>query len=437
MPSWGRFRAASCRLVSRQCQMHGWGQKHMGRVRNRQVGSREGADECRGWAKHALSISAWEQRNKMAKLHISLTIPDLLLMCVMHLETAHEWFKHLADRFEMKTSDVSQREASCNPRRPRGCSQAARVRSDHKPEIAKVTEPCDSTHREWKCDVRSRGRVEKRDRRGKRATGWTGEQEAAVRELGEEAVDATTRSISLAVMLSSQDDNSRDVGVPCTCITLREPQSTRPAASDTAADAVTPNTTSAEPPEPVGMSHELQNELHKSMGSYPGSRGKNDDSRGPGAHCMCITAESPQTASPTASEVAADAANPNTTSAGPTGPVGASHKPWDELQSEAGRDIDKEVEREGEQGERPKGRASEKVATAKGPGEEAMDQGADSVSLAAPASSPVDATTTLPSVLLEGERENQVTSGSMGVHDDTADVQGDALRHTSDTRTGQ
>ncbi|KAF9231177.1 hypothetical protein BU15DRAFT_56484, partial [Melanogaster broomeanus] len=52
-------------------------------------------------------LKAWEQRNKMAKLPIMLTIPDSLLMCITHLETAREWFQRLADRFETKSSDVT------------------------------------------------------------------------------------------------------------------------------------------------------------------------------------------------------------------------------------------------------------------------------------------------------------------------------------------
>ncbi|KAF9232119.1 hypothetical protein BU15DRAFT_55351, partial [Melanogaster broomeanus] len=52
-------------------------------------------------------LKAWDQRNTMAKLIISITIPDSLLMCIMHLETAHEQFKYLANRFETKKNDVT------------------------------------------------------------------------------------------------------------------------------------------------------------------------------------------------------------------------------------------------------------------------------------------------------------------------------------------
>ncbi|KAF9230526.1 hypothetical protein BU15DRAFT_30111, partial [Melanogaster broomeanus] len=47
-------------------------------------------------------LKAWDQRNQMGKLIISLTIPDSLLMYIMHLETTREQFEYLANRFEMK-----------------------------------------------------------------------------------------------------------------------------------------------------------------------------------------------------------------------------------------------------------------------------------------------------------------------------------------------
>ncbi|KAF9243587.1 hypothetical protein BU15DRAFT_59941 [Melanogaster broomeanus] len=94
-------------------------------------------------------------------------------------------------------------------------------------------------------------------------------------------MDKMTCSISRAVMPSSQDDNSRDTGVPCMTVNPQRPETMCQAASDAAADTVTPNATSAGTPEPAGTSHELRDEPHESMGSYPGSRGKNTDSRGP------------------------------------------------------------------------------------------------------------------------------------------------------------
>ncbi|KAF9233411.1 hypothetical protein BU15DRAFT_66596, partial [Melanogaster broomeanus] len=317
-------------------------------------------------------LKEWEQRNKMAQLPIMLTIPDLLLTRVMHLETAREWIKYFEDLFDLKKSDTTQQEAKCNPRthvdtHQKHSEDARKPRkrraTANKPKSTEAVEQRDSKRRERKREARDPGRVEMRDRRGKRAARQTSEQGAAAREPGEEAVDKATRSVSLANVPSSQDDHSRDMGVHCTRVTSPTPQMARPVASKAATDAVTPNATSARPPKPAGASHELQDEPRKSMGSYPGSRGKNVDSRGPDAHCMHAT-----------------------------GPAGTSRKPRDEPQMEAGQDVDKGVEREGEKGEKLKGKANEEVATAKGPGEDATDRGADSVSLAAPASSPADET---------------------------------------------
>ncbi|KAF9243553.1 hypothetical protein BU15DRAFT_59919 [Melanogaster broomeanus] len=126
----------------------------------------------------------------------------------------------------------------------------------------------------------------------------------------------------------------------------QKPEAMRQAANNAATDAITPNTTGAELTKPTGSSHELRNEPRESTGSYLGSRGENDDSRGPGAHCMHA-----------ASEAATDAANPNAIRARPT-------EPASKLQDEPQETADK-----GNARGMPKGRAGEKVAAAKGPGE--------------------------------------------------------------------
>ncbi|KAF9237941.1 hypothetical protein BU15DRAFT_62792 [Melanogaster broomeanus] len=444
-----------------------------------------------------------------------LTIPDPLLMHVTHLETAHEWCKYFEDLFDLKKSNTTQQEAKCNPRTPvdmrqKHCEDARKLRkckaTANKPESTKAVEPryisftgSIEIHQETsmlekeasqetkkKCEARDQGRVEKRVRRGRKAAERTSEQEAAAREPGEETADEKTRNISLAVMLSSQDDDGRDMAAPCPTVKPQRPEMMCQAANHTATDAVTPNVTSTRPPLPAGTSHELRDEPHKSMGSYPGSRGENDDSRGPGAHCMRVTAQSTQTASPTASEAAADAANPNVMSTRSTGPAGAPCKPQDKPQMEAGQDIDKGVKREGEKGEWLNRKADKKVATAKEPGEGTMDPTTDNISLAAPASSPqvdepiarrpsedtadestndisltapasspdksggatsmskttdgtvkMNATAAPPSVPLEGERESQVASGSTGVHGDTTDMRGNAQKCTNSACTSQ
>ncbi|KAF9233695.1 hypothetical protein BU15DRAFT_79854 [Melanogaster broomeanus] len=428
-------------------------------------------------------LKAWERRNMMAQLPIMLTIPDSLLMCITHLETVREWFKYFKDLFNMKKSDTTQQEAKCNPRTTIDMRQKHREdtrklqeckATANKPESTKAVESRDSKRREWKCKARERRRVEKMVERGERkATERTSERGAAGREPGEEATDETTRSVSLTVTLSSQDDDGRDMAVPCLTVKPQRPKTMRQAVNHAAADTVIPNMTSAGSPDPAGTSHELRDELRKSMGSYPGSRGKNDDSRAPGAHCMHVTAQRPhpeahcmhvtaqelQIANPTAVEAAADAVNPNATSARPTEPAGAPHMPQDEPQMEVA-------------GQRLTGRGSKEVATAKGPGEDATDREADGLSLAALASSqntrpqPGDQPRSAseqsrqvwrsdvheqdhrryrrcecdrhtPSVPLEGEQENQVVNGSTGVHSDTAEMWGDAQKCTNSARASQ
>ncbi|KAF9233109.1 hypothetical protein BU15DRAFT_66872 [Melanogaster broomeanus] len=198
---------------------------------------------------------AWDQRNRTAKLILITTIPDSLLH-VTHLETAHEWFQNLANLFEMKKSDVTQREATRDPRtladtRPKHSEDAHHARdretASNKPKSATAAEPRDSTRRKRKRKAGEQGKVEKRDRRGRKAAEGTSEQEAAAREPGEEAMDGT-RSISLAVTPSSQDDDSRDIGVPCSTVEPHKPETTHPTAGE-----ATTGTTSAGPTGPVGI----------------------------------------------------------------------------------------------------------------------------------------------------------------------------------------
>ncbi|KAF9230395.1 hypothetical protein BU15DRAFT_83687 [Melanogaster broomeanus] len=205
-----------------------------------------------------------------------------------------------------RTPAVTRQKPSERSHKTRDCETAAK-----KSKSAEVEESRNRTRHEPERDTSSQGRVERRDRRGKRAAGWKGEHRAAARGPGEEATDETSSSISLASMPSSQT-------------TPPKPETTRQAAS----------------------------------------------------------------------EAAADAANPNATSAGPTGPAGASCKPQDAPHGIAddsargqGQEANEGVEGEGETST---GRTGEEITAAKAPGEGTADQTADGVSLAAPASSPND-----------------------------------------------
>ncbi|KAF9235435.1 hypothetical protein BU15DRAFT_78021 [Melanogaster broomeanus] len=389
-------------------------------------------------------LKAWDQRNTMAKLIISITIPDSLLMCIMHLETAHEQFKHLTNRFETKTSDVTQREATCNPRTTvdmrQKLSECTRTPRKHeatanKLESSAVKEPRNAKCHKQEREARGQGRVEKRVRRGRKAAERTSEQGAAAREPGEETADKTTRSVSLAVTPSSQDDNSRDMGVPCTRVTPQEPQSTSPVANDAAADAVNPNATSAGPPEPAGTSHDLQDEPHESTGSYPGTRGENDDSRGPGTHCTHITAQRPQAAT---GEASADTTNPNATSVGPPEPVGASREPPDEPADGVNLAPPASSPHEEPAASAPRVCPSRGSERARPSGDKRHTR-----RLAAPASSPVKAgvamptdnttdasaseTATPPSIPLEGERNTQSPNGTRAGQQNDANAHGEGL----------
>ncbi|KAF9235108.1 hypothetical protein BU15DRAFT_78342 [Melanogaster broomeanus] len=345
-------------------------------------------------------LKAWDQQNTMAKLIISITIPDSLLMCIMHLETTREQFKYLANQFETKKNNITQQEA--NPRSPVSThqehSEDARKPRERKAtmnecENATVEESRNVRRRERKHDTRDRGRVEKRDRRGKRATRKTSEQEAGVREPGEEAADKMTRSVSRAVMPSSQDDDGRDMAVPCPTVQPQRPEMTRQAANEAAADAANPNATSVGPPEPVGASHEPQDELQGT----------------------------------------ADKGTVN---------VNAAAAPPSVLL----------------EGERDSEVASSSTGVHNDSAEPPVEDAADDVSLAAPASSPVkagvatpmdnitdanvNATAATPSMLLEGERDAQRhTSGTRAgqQHGTDAHSEGDSVRtecHTSCTTNG-
>ncbi|KAF9239295.1 hypothetical protein BU15DRAFT_62052 [Melanogaster broomeanus] len=349
-------------------------------------------------------LKAWEQRNKIGKFLITNSIPDSLLMCVMHLETAREWFKYLADRFEMNTSDVTRREAICNPRRRIGthkkCSERTHKLREceataNKPESTIAVEPRDSTRRERKHEARDQRGCKPRGHPEQPGRRWQGYRSP----LPTHGTPETRWDIT-----SSQQGP---------------------------ADAANPNATSARPAEPAGTSHELRDEPHESTGSYPGSRGESDDSRGPGAHCMRVTVQRPQTANPTAGEAVADVANPNAMS--------ASHKPQDAPQGIAGDNISPEVWEVDE-------------TIARGPSEAAADEMTDDISLAARASSPskpgvatpmdnaTNATAAPWSIPLKGERDAQrCTNGARTGQRHGAIARGEgpsawAERHTSCTR---
>ncbi|KAF9239630.1 hypothetical protein BU15DRAFT_61857 [Melanogaster broomeanus] len=349
----------------------------------------------------------------------------------MHLKTARELFQYLASLFETKKSDGTQREATCNPRTHAGTDQKCNQPS-HKARDREAVKKAESAIVEEPRDVRCR--EPKHDARS----------HGRVEMRGREGKRAAGRT-------SEQGAAARGPGE---------------AATDQGASGI-------------------------GRAVMPSSQ--DDDSRDAGVHCTHVMPQEPQVASGRAGEATADARNPNVTSAGPAEPAGRSPKPQVEpheiVSSDDARGEGREVNNRVDEGER---RASEKVAAARGPGEDATDQGADGISLAAsasslrnettargagesttdqtadgvslavPGSSPnehgvetsVDETTNVnmnetaapPSLPFEGERDNQATSGNTRVHsegaeppDSTADAQDgtQAQRCTNGMRTAK
>ncbi|KAF9230478.1 hypothetical protein BU15DRAFT_69165, partial [Melanogaster broomeanus] len=337
------------------------------------------------------------QVHGLAKRMIAITIHPFSLARIRHLKSAHDGFKTLSKLFEKPaptpTTTYNIRTVADTRQKPSegSCNVRDRETATNKADSAIVEEPHDVRCRKHERDTGSHGRVETWGREGKRAAGCMSEQGAAARGPGEGATDLKASGIGLAIMPSSQED---DTGVRCTPVIPQEPQMTSGRAGDASADAVNPRATSARPTEPAGASHNPQVELHEIAGS--------DNARG--------------------------------------------ERPTTELMR----------------------RASEKVAAARGPGEDAMDQTADGMSLRASQlpraarmmthtttsqqgdRTSMDETTneiTAPlSMPLEGERDSQATSGSTRAHsegaeppDGTADAQDgtQTQRCAKGTRTGQ
>ncbi|KAF9239975.1 hypothetical protein BU15DRAFT_61614 [Melanogaster broomeanus] len=204
--------------------------------------------------------------------YIAATFPDALFTHVMHLKTVRELFQYLANLFETKKSDATQREAMCNPRTPVSICQThsehARKAQDHEEAVKKaestvVEEPRDTTCHKTKCDARSHGRVDRKGREGERAARRTSEQGATARGPGKEAMDQGASSIGQAVMPSSQGDDGRDTGVHCTPVVPQKSQVASGRAGKASADATNPCTMSTGPAEPAGGSPKPLVELHE------------------------------------------------------------------------------------------------------------------------------------------------------------------------------
>ncbi|KAF9236550.1 hypothetical protein BU15DRAFT_63904 [Melanogaster broomeanus] len=140
------------------------------------------------------------------------------------------------------------------------------------------------------CAARSTGREETIGRGDNAVDGRTAEGTATVTVPGEGAADEMTGSMSLAATVSSLGNDSRGLRAYCTCITdPQNPNATRQAASNAAADPTTPNAKSAEPREPAGTPHKPQNVPHKSGGSS--MRGKTQEANEEDPQSMSLEGE--------------------------------------------------------------------------------------------------------------------------------------------------
>ncbi|KAF9230817.1 hypothetical protein BU15DRAFT_83152 [Melanogaster broomeanus] len=267
---------------------------------------------------------------------VTFTIPDSLLINFYDTKIAQEIFTQLENRFSKSTTpSPTLSTPTQESRQKRDTSNRERRRKvERDRERSGEDQPTDRS-------------VEKRNRRGKRAAERTGEGEAAVRRPGEEALDVATASISLTVKLSSQKvDDDGDVEVHCTSVVPQNLNATRQAASDAAADPATSNTKGARPPEPAGTSHELRDKPHEGAAAATGPGKEAMDQMASGVslvkptsshmsngsgdvevHRMSVMSQQPLANNWSTGEAAADATNPDVTSAGPTGPAGAPCRP--------------------------------------------------------------------------------------------------------------
>ncbi|KAF9232472.1 hypothetical protein BU15DRAFT_67431 [Melanogaster broomeanus] len=264
---------------------------------------------------------------------IALTLPDQLLIDFLTTEVAQDMFTRLENKFGNSiTATAIQSTPIILPK-------------------SRILMEMRQNESQTKMESQER-RVEKRDRRGKRAARWTSKQEAAVREPGEEATDKTTRSVSLTVTPISQDIDGKGMGAPCKIVNPQRPETPCQAANDAAAAAATGP--GEEAMDQMASSISLVKLTSSQMSNGSGdaevhhtsvmprerdditspnetaARGQGEDtadhvadSGDVGVHCTPVMSQQPLANNQSAGEAATDTANPNATSTGPTGPAGA------------------------------------------------------------------------------------------------------------------
>ncbi|KAF9238671.1 hypothetical protein BU15DRAFT_62402 [Melanogaster broomeanus] len=285
----------------------------------------------------------WSFRNSVATMLVTFTIPDSLLINFYDTKIAQEIFTQLENRFSKSTTpSPTLSTPTQESRQKRDTSNRERRRKvERDRERSGEDQPTDRS-------------VEKRNRKGKRAAERTGEGEAAARRPGEEALDVATASVSLTVKLSSQKiDDDGDVEVHCTSVVPQNLNATRQAASDAAADPATSNNELRDKPHEgaaaaTGPGEEAMDQMASGVSLVkPTSSHMSNGSGDVEVHRMSVMSQQPLANNRSTGEAAADATNPDVTSAGPTEPAGAPCRPAEgeppSMPLEGGRDASGQV----------------------------------------------------------------------------------------------
>ncbi|KIJ05737.1 hypothetical protein PAXINDRAFT_21032, partial [Paxillus involutus ATCC 200175] len=374
----------------------------------------------------------WQQRNAIAKSLIVETIPDSILLRILHFKSTHEFFEGLKNLFEKDIATlellrelrnnrtkwdtayspestnyrVRTRNVGDTSRRDDEVSHKSRRREDHVPR----SEPCPERKRE----ATSQRRVERRRGVGEEGRVSKGEKY-------DEQVAAAS-GVSLVNPTSSQGHLPRArVDTPQPHPTSTSPPSTPTIPVDQMAPASRRSNDQRRRDGRV-----LRTETHRTREDVEGSRRGVVESRSRGyremnddigsdvdVHRVYVVPQEPHTVSQTALDEATDATNPNATSVGPATPVGRSYGP---------PNASNEGEKGGEEDE--KGEWASGIETPS-----SNDDGGDedvrhayvipNTTLPPPyhALPPPDERRRPPSVPLEGEKNGQQASGHV---DDTA-----------------
>ena len=176
------------------------------------------------------------QLEAMAKLILTIGLPDSIFGSMLYLETAHNYYKYLTNRFNKSIVQPLQEQLQ----KIEGCR-------DTEPQVAARTRktfgrPCrkcgERGHKACECRTVSieseSSRVEEKGKKGQRAAKRVSKDEAAARRPGTVTTAKTTAGMSLATPVSSPEPDMASWQV-----------------DNPTADAVNPNATCAGPTRPA------------------------------------------------------------------------------------------------------------------------------------------------------------------------------------------